>query len=73
MVLSEIFLDRAKMTIMEAGPLKDALTIVVNPRSISRMRGLNNSNIEKLKSLFHFKSIEVKSDLSIGEEELKIE
>jgi histone acetyltransferase (RNA polymerase elongator complex component) len=72
MVYSEIFLDMAIASIRAAKPGQETLTIFVNPRSISKMRGLNNSNIKKLKSLFHFKSVEVVPDSTIAAEKLKI-
>ncbi len=49
-----------------------AVTIFVNPRSISKMRGLNNSNIKGLKRQFHLKLIEVVPDSSLGAEEMMI-
>jgi len=72
MVYSEIFWDKALAAIESAGIVKDTLTIFVNPRSISKMRGLNNSNIKKLKNQFQFESVVVLPDLALGEEELRI-
>jgi hypothetical protein len=37
------------------------------------MRGLNNSNIKKLKKRYHVKLIEVVPDSSLAEEEVNIE
>jgi hypothetical protein len=37
------------------------------------MRGLNNSNIGKLKKQFRFYSVEVRPDTFLAEEELNIE
>jgi histone acetyltransferase (RNA polymerase elongator complex component) len=59
LVYSEIFYDAAAEAIECTGSLSDAITIYVHPRSISKMRGLNNTNIAKLKNNFHFKRIEV--------------
>jgi histone acetyltransferase (RNA polymerase elongator complex component) len=72
LVHSEIFLDKATAAIIAAKPTQDALTISVNPRSISKMRGLHNSNIEKLKDNFRLNSIQVVPDPSIGEDQLII-
>jgi len=55
-----------------ANTLKETLTIFVNPRSISKMRGLNNSNIKRLQSLFQLISLAVKPDASISESNLVI-
>jgi transcription antitermination factor NusA-like protein len=46
---------------------------MVNPRSISKMRGLNNSNIKRLKEKFKFEAIDVIPDSSLAEEEMNIE
>ena len=72
LVYSEIFWDKVMAAIDSTGLVKDTLTIFVNPRSISKMRGLNNSNIKKLKKQFSFGSVEVMSDSSLTEEELRI-
>ena len=72
LVYSEIFYDNARAAIESAGSVEDTLTIFVNPRSISKIRGLNNSNIKKLKNQFRFNSIAVKPDSSLKEEEVRI-
>jgi len=73
LVHCEIFLDMAIAEIESANSLKETLTIFVNPRSISKMRGLNNTNIKRLKEQFHFQSIEVVPDASFPEDSLKIQ
>jgi hypothetical protein len=72
LVYSEIFWENVLAAIESAGLVKDTLTICVNPRSISKMRGLNNSNIKKLKNQFQFESVEVVSDASLTDEEVRI-
>ena len=72
LVYSEIFWDKALAAIESVKYVKDTLTIFVNPRSISKMRGLNNSNIKKLKKRYHFKLIEVVPDSSLAAEELTV-
>jgi len=72
LVYSEIFNDTALAAIESVGFRKDSLSIYVNPRNISKMRGLNNSNIKKLIEKFRFNSVEVRPDSSLGEEELYI-
>jgi histone acetyltransferase (RNA polymerase elongator complex component) len=54
LVHSEIFLGMAISVIESANDVKETFTIFVNPRSISKMRGLHNSNIEKLEKRYHF-------------------
>jgi histone acetyltransferase (RNA polymerase elongator complex component) len=72
LVHSEIFLDMALSAIELANDIKETLTIFVNPRSISKMRGLHNSNIKRLKEQFHFHSIAVVPDSSLTAEELRV-
>jgi histone acetyltransferase (RNA polymerase elongator complex component) len=72
LVHCEIFLDRAMSAIESANSLNKKLIIFVNPRSISKMRGLNHSNIEKLKKRYQFKLIAVVPDSSLAVEELKV-
>ena len=73
LVHSEIFWDKVVSKIESATILNDTLAISVNPRSISKMRGLNNSNINKLKAQFRLDSVEVMPDSFLAEEEVNIE
>jgi histone acetyltransferase (RNA polymerase elongator complex component) len=72
MVYSAIFFDSASKAISSIRKLSDTITIFVNPRSISKMRGMNNCNIKKLEKRYHFKSIKVVPDDSLAAGELKI-
>ena len=72
LVYSEVFFDAAQKAIDSIKTLSDTITISVNPRSISKMRGLNNENIEKLKKRYQFKFIEVVPDASLAADELKV-
>jgi hypothetical protein len=72
LVFSEIFYDKALAAIESGGFTAGRLSILVNPRSISKMRGLNNSNINKLKARFELDSVEVRPDSSLAEKELWI-
>ncbi len=72
LVHSEIFLDMAISAIDSTNAIKETLTIFVNPRCISKMRGLKNANIKRLKEQFHFRSVAVVPDSSLGAEELKV-
>jgi histone acetyltransferase (RNA polymerase elongator complex component) len=72
LVHSEIFLDMAVASIESADSINQNLTISVHPRSISKMRGLNNSNIGILKKQYQFKSIAVVPDSALLEDELKV-
>ncbi|MGB2930607.1 MAG: hypothetical protein WBB70_17090, partial [Desulfobacterales bacterium] len=72
MVHSEIFMDMA-VSIMEAkNGSCDRITINVHPRSISKMRGLKNKNVESLKNKFQIKSLEIIPDFSLTEDKLTV-
>ena len=72
LVYSEIFLDMAT-AIMETEKVSHkTITIKVHPRSISKMRGLKNKNIEALKRKFHIKSLEIVPDSSFPEDKLTV-
>ncbi len=73
LVYSEIFWDKALAAIESVKYVKDTLTIFVNPGSISKMRGLNNSNIKRLKNQFQLNSVTVVPDSSLGKDDLRIE
>ena len=73
LVYSEVFYDKAVEEIESVELKSSRLAIYVNPASISKMRGLNNSNIKKLKTRFGFYSIDVRPDDSLSEEEMNIE
>ena len=72
LVYSEIFFDNARAAIESAGSVANTLTIFVNPRSISKMRGMNNSNIKKIRNQFQFEAVAVMPDSSLTEEEVRI-
>jgi len=72
MVHSKIFLDMAT-SIMEAEKGScDKITIKVHPRSISKMGGLKNKNLEILKRKFQIKSFEIIPDLTLAEDKLTV-
>jgi histone acetyltransferase (RNA polymerase elongator complex component) len=72
MVYSEIFLDAAFTAIKAADPKAPAVSIFVNPRRISIMRGLRNSNTERIKKRFGFEKIDISPDRNIDEKSIKI-
>ena len=72
MVYSEIFLDTACSALKAANPAGSNITIFVNPRCISTMRGIKNSNVARLKKRFGFDRIDIVPDISIDEDSLKI-
>lgn len=72
MVHSKIFMDMAVSIIQAQKGSYDKITINVHPRSISKMRGLKNKNVESLKNKFQIKSLEIVPDLSLAEDNLII-
>ncbi|MDP2644337.1 MAG: radical SAM protein [Desulfobacterales bacterium] len=72
MVHSEIFLDMAVSSLTAGSFFQDTVVIKVHPRSISKMRGLKNRNIEILKDKFHIRTLTVLSDPSMPIDQLRI-
>ena len=70
LVFSRIFLDMATAILNSKKYARDEVVIKVNPRDISKMRGLKNRNIEALKRKFNFKSIKIISEPSLAEDNL---
>lgn len=62
LVYSEIFLDNIIGVLKSESDLPEEITIKVHPASISKLRGLKNCNIVKIKSLFDIKSVRVVPD-----------
>ncbi|UCD77818.1 MAG: radical SAM protein [Desulfobacterales bacterium] len=73
LVYSETFLDAACTAIKAVDSAGANVAIFVNPRRISIMRGLNNSNIEIIKRRFGFEKIRVVPDNDIEESSIKID
>jgi len=72
LVYSAVFYDAAQEALDSNKILSDTITISVSPRSISKMRGLNNENIKKLREKYHLKTVEVAPDASLAADELKV-
>jgi flagellar biosynthesis/type III secretory pathway protein FliH len=72
MVHSKIFLDMVTSLMESEKGSCDKITIKVHPRSISKMRGLKNKNVESLKRKFQIKSLKIIPDLSLAEDTLTV-
>jgi histone acetyltransferase (RNA polymerase elongator complex component) len=72
MVHSKIFLDMATEIIKVEKISRDAVEIRVHPRSISKMRGMTNNNVETLKRRFQLQSLKIAPDASLAEDSLSI-
>jgi len=70
LVHSEIFFDLAVQALESANILGDQAVISVHPGSVSKMRGLKNENIRKIKQQVHLQSIVIKADSAIAEDNL---
>ena len=73
LVYSEIFLDAACKALKAVAAANTKLSIFVNPHCISTMRGLKNSNIDRLKSLFGLDHIDIVPDPGVDMDSIKID
>jgi histone acetyltransferase (RNA polymerase elongator complex component) len=73
LVHSEIFFDKAVAALTpETIPIHKTV-FFVHPSSIPKLRGLKNTNIKRLKTIFQIDSIELVPEASISEETLRVE
>jgi histone acetyltransferase (RNA polymerase elongator complex component) len=72
MVHSKIFLDMATANIAEKKGRRDTVSIKVHPQSISKMRGMKNSNVEILKKRFRLQSLKIVPDPSLAIDRLSV-
>ncbi len=72
LVYSEIFLDAVREAIRSYHRLNGCVTIAVNPRNVSKIRGLKNANIKAIKSGFNLNTIKIIPDPSLTEDELAV-
>ncbi len=70
LVFSRIFLDMATAILESEVSVRNEVCIKVHPRSISKMRGLKNINIETLKRKYNIKSIKIIPDISLTKDSL---
>jgi hypothetical protein len=73
MVYSEISLDMAVAQIESSALNADSISIRVNTRNVSKLRGLRNRNIEILKKKFGFETVAVKPDDTLAQNQLKVD
>ena len=72
MVHSKIFLDIATEIMEHKSVSHDTVTIKVHPKSISKMRGMKNSNMETLKRRFRLQSLDIVPNPTMDEDRLSI-
>jgi histone acetyltransferase (RNA polymerase elongator complex component) len=73
LVHAEIFFDKAAAELALERTRIHKTSFFVHPNSIPKMRGLKNTNIKRLKTIFQIDSIELVPDASISEETLRVE
>ncbi|UCD88784.1 MAG: radical SAM protein [Desulfobacterales bacterium] len=72
LVHSAVFFDKAKEALRSKKGLQKKVSIHVHPNSISNMRGLNNDNINRLKTMFHIQSLHIIADPVLLEDQLTV-
>jgi histone acetyltransferase (RNA polymerase elongator complex component) len=72
LVHSEIFLDMATEIMENKLGSQNTVTLTVHPKSISKMRGLKNKNVNALKNKFQLQSLKIVPDPSLGEDRLAV-
>ena len=72
LVHSAIFLDKAAAALASEKDNYDTVTLKVHPRSVSKMRGLNNNNVEILKQTFQIQSLHIIPDPTVSENSLAV-
>jgi hypothetical protein len=72
LVYSEIALDMAVAQIESSALNGDSISIRVNSRNVSKLRGLQNRNIEILKKKFNFETVAVRPDDTLAQDQLKV-
>jgi len=72
LVYSEVFYERASTLIQAFKPTLDTICLKVHPKSVSKLKGQKNNNINKLKEVYQLRSIQVISDSSLSINEIDI-
>ncbi len=62
LVYSEIFLDNIIGALQSESSISEEISIRVHPNSVSKLRGLKNGNIDKIKNMFGIKTVRVAPD-----------
>lgn len=72
LVHSELFFDMAAAELAAASTPIPKAKLFVHPASLSKMRGLKNANLTRLKAIFQINSIELLPDSSLPKEDLRV-
>ncbi|MCU0599145.1 MAG: radical SAM protein [Desulfobacterales bacterium] len=71
-VMSSVMLDLAVAALNLTPPPTDAATLIVHPKSLSRIQGLNKQNIEKIKKRFCLQILNIKTDPGLRMDEVRV-
>jgi histone acetyltransferase (RNA polymerase elongator complex component) len=72
LVLSAIMLDRIKTQIKESDAIGDKIKIIVHPRSISQVQGLNKQNLNILKKQFNLHTVSLLADKTLSPDQVQL-
>jgi len=72
MVLSAVMLDHAIKKLKHKDIQNNRVTLVVHPKSYSRMQGLNKENITAIRNMFGVKIVKIIVDNTMGEDEVEL-
>jgi histone acetyltransferase (RNA polymerase elongator complex component) len=72
MVYSQIFLDKATTILEKKKIFHEKVVLSVHPRSISKMKGMKNHNVDILKKRFQLQSLKIVPDPSLDEGKLAL-
>ncbi len=73
LVHSEVFFDKAVTELISETKPMHKVVFFVHPNSISKMQGLKNTNIRRLKARFQIDSIELVPESTVSEQTLRVE
>ncbi|MCP3952437.1 MAG: radical SAM protein [Desulfobacterales bacterium] len=72
LVISKLFLDCASLALGGVGKYPDTISIAVNPRSVSNLKGQKNRNLERLQRRFPDHRFEVQTNPVLDETEIAV-
>ncbi len=72
LVMSKLFFDYASLALSEVSTCPDTISIAVNPRSVSNLKGQKNRNLERLQRRFPDHRFEVQTDPVLDETEIAV-
>ncbi len=71
LVFSEILYQKAIAHLDKLENISDKVVLYVHPKQISEMRGIRNSNVEKITNRFKLKKLQILSDIRLERNEVR--